>query len=61
MRKKRYAVLGLRSRLQDPTLTGEQRAHSVQTLALITGRKFHREAIATALPRAQTWLNKHLS
>jgi phospholipase C len=61
MRKKRYAVVGLQTRLADPTLTPEQRLHSLHTLALITGRKFHRGDPEVVLSQAREWLRQHVS
>lgn len=58
MRKKRYAVVGIQRRLLQEDLSPAQRQHSLQTLALITGRKFHREE--NGLGNAKDWLNKNL-
>ena len=55
MRSKKYAVMGLADRLRDATLPIEQRLHSVQTLSIVTGRKFNAEA-DERLTRADTWL-----
>lgn len=60
MRKKRYAMLGLRTRLSDPELPPEQREHTLMTLGLITGRKFHHEPAATRFTHAHQWLAQHL-
>jgi hypothetical protein len=60
MRKKRYAALGLRQRLADKTLSAGQREHSLHTLALITGRKFHRESTDTKFVHATAWMQRHL-
>jgi hypothetical protein len=52
MRKKRYAVTGLQRRLRDVTVSPQQHEHAVQTLALITGRKFHladKDRVGTAV------------
>jgi Phosphoesterase family len=60
MRKKRYAAMGFQRRLADRTLSSEQRQASLRTLALITGRKFHREDLADQAAPAQDWLQEHL-
>ncbi|GEM_PF-1651837 len=60
MRKKRYAVVGLRNRLRQPGLSPAQRRHALQTLALLTGRPFHREPEAERIGNAETWLERHL-
>lgn len=60
MRKKRYAAIGLRTRLADTTLSSEQREHALQTLALITGRQFHHEPAATNFAHAREWMDRHL-
>jgi len=60
MRKKRYAVVGLQTRLRQPNLSPAQRQHALQTLALVTGRKFHREPAADRDKNAAAWLNRHL-
>jgi phospholipase C len=59
MRKKRYAVAGLQRRLRDTTVSPGQHDHAVQTLALITGRKFHlddKDKVANALK----WLQERI-
>jgi phospholipase C len=59
MRKKRYAVAGLKRRLRDATVSPQQHEHAVQTLALIAGRKFHLEdddKVGTAL----RWLQERI-
>jgi hypothetical protein len=59
MRKKRYAVAGLQRRLRDTTVSPGQHDHAVQTLALITGRKFHlddTDKVANALK----WLQERI-
>jgi phospholipase C len=58
MRMKRYAAMGLQTRLNDPSLPPEQQDHSVQTLALITDRKFHLENAGQGLETAKAWLSK---
>lgn len=58
MRGKRYAALGIQSRLNDPTVPAEQLQHSLQTLALITGRNFHRDEEDVRLENAKQWLAK---
>ncbi|MGH6991461.1 MAG: hypothetical protein ACREE3_16300, partial [Stellaceae bacterium] len=60
MRKKRYAVVGLQTRLRQSDLSVAQRQHSLQTLALVTGRKFHREPAADRDKNAVAWLDHHL-
>lgn len=61
MRKKRYAVVGIRNRFEDRSLSlsPAQRQHSLQTLALLTGRKFHREP-GDRMTSATRWLAKHI-
>jgi len=58
MRKKRYAIVGLHTWLADPTLAPRQRQQSLHTLALISGRKFHREGPEPG--DAQRWLSARL-
>jgi phospholipase C len=60
MRKKRYAVVGLQTRLRQSYLSAAQRQHALQTLALVTGRKFHREPAEDRDKNAAAWLNRHL-
>lgn len=55
MRKKRYAVVGIRNRLGG-ALSPAQLQHSLQTLSLVTGRKFHRQDVGNA----REWLGKHI-
>jgi phospholipase C len=59
MRKKRYAVVGLDRRLRDASLPDPQREHSLHTLALISGRKFHRED-RDRFVNADRWLARHV-
>ena len=58
MRMKRYAAMGLRTRLGATDLAADQQQHSLQTLALITGRNFHLEDDAEKLDNAKAWLSK---
>ena len=58
MRKKRYTVDSVANRLSDVSLTDEQVRHSVQTLALITGRNFHLEEDPAT--HAKAWLAKRI-
>lgn len=60
MRQKRYAVVGIRKRLQQTDLSPAQRHHTLQTLALVTGRKFHREPAAERDKNATAWLDRNL-
>lgn len=60
MRKKRYAIVGIRNRLRQTGLTPAQRQHTLHTLALLTGRKFHREPAAERYQNAIGWLDRHL-
>ena len=60
MRKKAYALIGLQRRLRDPSLPPPQREHALNTLALITGRKFHREPAAAKFAHADRWLRREL-
>lgn len=59
MRKKRYAIAGLETRLNDASIPESQREHSVQTLALISGQKFHLER-REKVEHAKRWLQQHL-
>jgi hypothetical protein len=61
MRQKRYAAVGIQTRLADETLPKEQQQHSLQTLVLLSGCSFHRENDAKRLDNARTWLTKHRS
>jgi phospholipase C len=61
MRSKRYAALGIRARLEDPSVSLEQQLHSLHTLALISGRDFHREDESVRLDYAKEWLAKNTS
>lgn len=54
MRMKKYAAIGLHNRLLDRDLPEVQKMHSMQTLALITGRHFNKED--AALANAKNWL-----
>jgi phospholipase C len=59
MRKKRYAVAGLERRLRDTAVSPRQHEHAVQTLALITGRKFYlddQDKVGNAL----RWMQKRV-
>lgn len=58
MRMKRYAAMGLRTRLEAADLAADQQQHSLQTLALISGRNFHLEDDAEKLDNAKAWLSK---
>jgi phospholipase C len=57
MRQKRYAVVGIRNRLRQAGLSPAQRQHTLQTLALLTGRKFHREPDNVKFKNAEVWLD----
>jgi phospholipase C len=59
MRKKRYAVVGLETRLRDASVSQEQREHALHTLALISGRKFHLEQ-EDKFENARGWLARHV-
>lgn len=59
MRKKRYAAVGLEARMNDATISSTQREHSLQTLALISGRKFHLED-GEKFDHADQWFKRHL-
>jgi phospholipase C len=54
MRMKKYAAIGLHNRLLVPNLPEDQKAHSLQTLATITGRHFNKEDPNNA----KAWLAK---
>jgi len=54
MRMKKYAAIGLHNRLLNRQLPDDQKQHSVQTLATMTGRHFNREDPA----EAKAWLVK---
>jgi hypothetical protein len=59
MRKKRYAVAGLERRLRDTAVSPRQHEHAVQTLALITDRKFYlddQDKVGNAL----RWMQKRV-
>jgi phospholipase C len=58
MRMKRYAAVGLHNRLQDRGLPEDQKLHSLQTLATITGRSFHKEDPERRVSSARAWLAK---
>ncbi len=58
MRAKRYAALGLEDWIRAPNLSPDQRRQSLQTLALISGRNFHKED-GEGLANAQAWLAKN--
>jgi phospholipase C len=58
MRMKRYAAMGLKTRLSAVDLPVDQQQHSLQTLAIITGRNFHLEDDAEKLDNAKKWLSK---
>lgn len=55
MRTKGYAAARMATRLDYRTLPADQREHALQTLALISGRNFHRPD-ETKLAAAQQWL-----
>jgi hypothetical protein len=57
MRQKRYAAAGIQNRLETAGLPAHQQQHSLQTLALITGRNFHREGEG-GLDNAKAWVSK---
>jgi phospholipase C len=57
MRQKRRALAVLGERLRNANLSGAERDHAVHTLALITGRRFHREANNREV--AGAWLKRH--
>jgi Phosphoesterase family len=59
MRKKRYAVVGLDKRLRDASASHEQREHALQTLALVSGRKFHLEQ-EDKFENANRWLARRV-
>lgn len=56
MRMKRYAAVGIHNRLQDESLPDQQKVHSLQTLATITGRHFNKEDQTTRVASARAWL-----
>jgi phospholipase C len=58
MRLKQYAAMGLKTRFDQGGLTPDQQQHSLQTLALITGRNFHLENSDEKLDNAKAWLSK---
>jgi len=58
MRMKQYGALGIQNRLLDPKLPPDQQEHSLQTLALITGRNFHQENNEEKTETAVAWLKK---
>lgn len=59
MRKKRYAAIGLDTRLRDRSLSHAQREHALHTLALISGRKFHLDE-GDKFENADKWLRRHV-
>jgi hypothetical protein len=59
MRKKRYAVVGLDERMRDASLSEPRREHALHTLALISGRNFHRED-RNRFANADRWLERHV-
>jgi hypothetical protein len=52
MTMKKYAAIGLHNRLLDKSLPDDQTAHSLQTLATMTGRHFNKEDPGSA----RAWL-----
>jgi phospholipase C len=56
MRMKKYAAIGLHNRLLDERLPPDQKEHSLQTLATITGRHFNKENPAERVANAKAWL-----
>jgi phospholipase C len=52
--QKRRAILAISRRLQKPGLSAPREEHAVRTLALLTGRRFHREPEKAA--NARRWL-----
>jgi phospholipase C len=59
MRKKKYAVVGLETRLNDASVSPDQCDHALQTLSLISGRKFHLEE-RNKYEKANVWLKQHV-
>jgi phospholipase C len=59
MHRKRQAVADLSAAIGDETLPEARVNHAVQTLALITGRPYHREKNGRA--HAKAWLSRHVS
>ncbi len=55
--QKRRALPALARMLRDPKASSDRRNNALQTLAIITGRKFHREQNGVA--NADQWLKKH--
>jgi phospholipase C len=58
IRAKRYAAQGVAEWIERKDLSPDQQRHSLQTLALISGRNFHQED-DESLANAQLWLTKH--
>ncbi len=56
-RRKRQALPALASRIRDQSLSDAERDHAVRSLALITGRHFHREHDGRR--KASEWLSRH--
>lgn len=56
MRMKKYAAIGLHNHLLDERLPQDQKAHSLETLATMTGRQFHKEDPAVRVKNAKAWL-----
>jgi len=57
MHRKRQAVAPLAAAIRDDNLSDARRDHALQTLALITGRAYHREK--NGREHAQEWLSRH--
>ena len=57
MSRKRQAVPRLAATLRSEILPEDQRRHALRTLAVITGRNYHREA--NGMQNAMGWLGRH--
>jgi hypothetical protein len=60
MHKKRYAVMGLQDRLSDTSLSETQSAHAIQTLSLLSKRKFSKEDDGSRSESAKRWIADRL-
>jgi phospholipase C len=56
IRMKKYAAIGLHNRLLDESLPADQKQHSLQTLATMTGRHFNKEKPNQRVANAKAWL-----
>jgi len=56
MQMKKYAAIGLHNRLLVEDLPKDQKVHSLQTLATMTGRQFHKENPGQRVANAKAWL-----